>query len=503
MKPNVLFIIMDDQRADTLAAINNPLIQTPNLDRIAAKGTVFTNTFITVPICTPGRAEVLTGCNSFTNHVMWFGIPINPELKLLPEAFNEAGYHCGHIGKWHNDGHPREKGYHRVRRCFSQDLVAPKEGQTFTFDEDGKQVRGNGTEIFTDALLEELEQAPEDQPWFLYLGHHSPHDPFDCPEPYLSMYDTPEFPLPENYMPEHPFDNGDMTIRDELLLPFPRSQEEIRKYRAQYYGMITHHDHHIGRILDRLEERGELDNTLIVFTGDHGLAVGSHGLLGKENMYDHSTRIPLMMMGPGVAENRVVPGLSCNTDIFPTLCELAGISIPESVKDGASLKGHFAEEAPAEGRESIFSAFRSPVCPETFAFLGLDPEAEGLPHGRREDQILHDTQRMVRTETHKLCFYPRISRFQLFDLQEDPHELHDLLQVWRMVGREKPWTFHPSHSPEEVLGIAERLRNLMLEHMRQNQDPIMDQLQKLEVKKAILALYSRAPSGADSSNVSS
>ena len=490
MKPNVLFIIMDDQRADTLGIINNPRIQTPNLDRIASNGTVFTNTFITVPICTPGRAEVLTGCNSFTNDVLWFGIPINPELKLLPEAFNEAGYHCGHVGKWHNDGHPRDKGYHRVRRCMTQDFVAPKDGQTFTFEEDGKPVKGHSTELFTEALLEEVEQAPQDKPWFMYLGYHSPHDPFDCPEPYLSMYDTPDFPLPENYMPEHPFDNGDMTIRDELLLPFPRTQEEVRKYRAQYYGMITHHDHHIGRILDRLEERGELENTIVVFTGDHGLAVGSHGLLGKENMYDHSTRIPLMMMGPGINKNQIVPGLCCNTDMYPTLCDLTGVPIPETVKDGASLADNLSGQVTDSGRESVFSAFRSPAQPELYDFLEMDLEANPVPHGRRNDQKLHDTQRMVRTETHKLCYYPLIGKFQLFDLEQDPQELHDLLQAWRMIGREKPWGFQADPTVDEVLAMADHLRSLMLNHMKENEDPVLERLQNLEIKESVVSAYS-------------
>jgi len=491
MKPNVLFIIMDDQRADTLGLINNPLIQTPNLDRIAKGGTVFTQTFVTVPICAPGRAEVLTGCNSFTNHVLWFGIPINPELTLMPEAFREAGYHTGFVGKWHNDGHPRDKGFERTRRCFGKDLVAPQEGHIFTFEENAKRVRGHSTELFTDALLEELAEAPADKPWFMYVGYHSPHDPFECPEPYQSMYDTPDFPLPDNFMPEHPFDNGDMTIRDELLMPFPRSQEAVRQYRARYYGMITHHDHHIGRILDRLEEQGVLENTIVVFTGDHGLAVGSHGLLGKENMYDHSTRIPLMMMGPGIAKGQTVPALSCNTDIFPTLCTLAGIPVPETVRDGKPLISAEDGGAVTKGRDSVFSAFRSTLHPGLYAFLGSDP-LDGEHVIRQGGKRLHDTQRMVRTETHKLCYYPLISKFQLFDLQEDPQELHDLLQVWRMIGREKPWPFQPMNAAETVLSVAEELREKMLRHMEANGDPVRKTLQKVNIKDAVVAAYGTA-----------
>ncbi|MCK5801910.1 MAG: sulfatase-like hydrolase/transferase [Lentisphaeria bacterium] len=464
-RPNILFILTDDQRHDTIGALGNPHIHTPNLDTLAENGFAFYKHFCTTPICTPARAEVLTGCNSFTNGVPWFGMPIEPGLELLPQAFQNAGYHTIHVGKWHNDGHPRDKGYDQVR-CVMDDSLLPRpiHGHTMRFGEPDGEFQGHSTEVFTDAAIRALQEVPGDRPWFCYLGYHAPHDPHECPEPFASMYDPAKIPLYPNYMPEHPFDNGDMTIRDEQLENWPRTQEAMRRYRARYYGIISHLDWNVGRLVGRLRTLGCLENTIIVFTGDQGLATGSHGLLGKENMYDHSIASPLILSGPGLPEGGRSNALSHHVDLFPTLCELAGIPCPESARDGFSLLPVLRGEQ-ERVRDAVLCEFYSPEEP---------------------GQAMRHTQRAVRTERWKLTWFPHIGRFQLFDVQEDSCELIDLLVPWRVRRRraeaaggklwaKNKWAAHDLRVPytqEEIERVVKDLHKRMLDMMREQNDPI-------------------------------
>lgn len=466
-KPNVLFILTDDQRPDTIGALGNPHIFTPNLDALANRGVAFSQTFATTPICTPARAEILSGCTSFHNEVPWFGMPINPACTLLPQAFGQAGYHTIHVGKWHNDGHPRDRGYDVTRRVAYTDNLNDYSiyGHRMRFAEPGGEVEGHTTELFTDAALEELAAAPADRPWFCYLSYTAPHDPHDSPESFASMYDEATLPLLPNFMPEHPFDNGDMLIRDELLENWPREQQTMRRYRARYYGIISHLDHHLGRLLGQLQRTGQLDNTVIVFTGDQGLAIGSHGLLGKENMYDHSISAPLLFAGPGIPAGGRSQALAHHVDLFPTLCELTGIARPESAADGHSLGPVLRGEA-ERVRDEVFCEFFS-------------PEYHGGP--------LRHTQRCLRTERWKLTWFPLSGRFQLFDLRYDPHELVDLLVPWRTRGRQyvaageqvwqgenwSPRDMRPVYTQAEIEAVAQDLHERLRAQMARHSDPLL------------------------------
>lgn len=466
MTPNILLIVTDDQRFDTIGALGNPYIHTPNLDKLVQRGFAFQRHLCTTPICTPARAEILTGCDSFGNGVPWFGMPINPELTLMPQAFQAAGYHTIHVGKWHNDGHPRDKGFGKTRCVFPHDNLNDYAvcGHTMRFKEGDSEVEGHDGDIFTDAALKELQQASGDSPWFCYVAYSAPHDPHHCPPPYNTWHDPDSLPLYPNYMPEHPFDNGDMDIRDELLENWPRTQETMRRYRADYYNCITHLDANIGRLIDRLESDGTLDNTLIVVTGDQGLAVGSHGLLGKENMYNHSITSPFILAGPGIPEGKRSSSLSHQVDLFPTLCELADIPCPPSVEDGISLLPLMRGET-ERVRDAVLCQFYS-------------PEAPGAE--------LRHTQRAITTERWKLTWYPHIRRFQLFDLENDPNELLDLLRPWRVRRRAridagKPywkkdsWSApdsDPKYTQQEIDVVANDLWEQMLSLMDCQQDPI-------------------------------
>lgn len=180
------------------------------------------------------------------------------------------------------------------------------------------------------------------------------------PKQYLEMYDPETINIPQNLMPQHPFDNGEMDVRDEKLAGYPREESEIRRHLVEYYAMITHLDDTIGDIVREVEQAGLQDDTIFVLAGDNGLAIGSHGLMGKQNMYDHSLHVPLLFAGPGIRADHTVNQYCLLYDIFPTLCDLTGITIPDGV-DGQSLAPlltSFAAEAPSMDRDMLLFAYR-------------------------------------------------------------------------------------------------------------------------------------------------
>jgi arylsulfatase A-like enzyme len=208
----------------------------------------------------------------------------------------------------------------------------------------------------------------------------------------MKMYDPAKIPLPKNYLPVHPFNNGDLTIRDEKLLPWPRTEDAVRRELHDYYATITAFDGHLGRILATVAELKLTEETIVIFSADQGLAMGSHGLMGKQNLYDHSTRSPLVFAGPGIRQGET-KAMVYLLDIYPTVCELAGAQAPAGI-DGRSFRDVLTG-AKSSHREAIFCAYQG-------------------------------VQRVYRDERYKLIRYPQIHRTQLFDLAEDPDELHDL-----------------------------------------------------------------------------
>jgi arylsulfatase A-like enzyme len=252
----------------------------------------------------------------------------------------------------------------------------------------------HSTDLFADASVEFLRDHTGAQPFFMYVSFMAPHDPRTMPKKYVDMYDPAAIALPESFLGGHPFDNGELHIRDEMLAAFPRDPAEIRRHIAEYYAMITHVDDAIARVLAALEQTGHAEDTIVVFSGDNGLALGRHGLMGKQNVYDHSVRVPLLFSGPGIPADERRTSFCYLADIFPTLCELSGIELPASV-EGRSLVGAMREDAP--GREELYLAYRG-------------------------------VQRAVRDERWKLVEYvvDGARTTQLFDLENDPWELDNL-----------------------------------------------------------------------------
>jgi arylsulfatase A-like enzyme len=409
--PNVLLIVSDDQRPDTIQALGNPRIRTPNLDRLVASGTTFARAVSPNPHCVTSRAEILSGCSGFRNGVLPPASDrLDPGLVLWPEAMRRGGYRTWYVGKWHTEGRPTTRGYDASRGLFGMggptdapgvdSLGRPVTGYVgwaFQSDE-GAIDLGRGVGLTADTSAQIADAAIDlirggcDRPFFLHVNFTAPHDPLIAPHPAF-RYDPGVLPLPEDYLPEHPFDHGVADGRDELLWPRPRTPEIVRAELALYYAVISDLDAQVGRILAALDAAGRAGDTIVIFTSDHGLAIGSHGLRGKQNMYEHTVGVPLVIAGPGVPKGGRRRAQVYLRDLYPTVCELAGVAAPEGI-DGASM-ARVLRGGEDRGHATIFGHYT-------------------------------DVQRMIRTDRWKLIRYPRIGREQLFDLAADPHETNDL-----------------------------------------------------------------------------
>jgi arylsulfatase A-like enzyme len=410
-RPNIVLTIADDQRFDMLGAASRWGVQTPALDRLAERGTWFTQAHhfgsTHGAVCAPSRAMLHTG---WTLHHIPDAIRANwgdwrpqptrtdPEAApLLGELLRQAGYDTYGVGKWHNGRRAFARSFAGGANIFFGGMSSHFAVPVFDFDPTGEYPQAaerigpqHSTELFTSAAVDFLRQRrPGDPPFFLYVAYTAPHDPRETLPEWHARYRPEAMHLPPNFLPEHPFDNGELRVRDEELAAHPRTPDEIRRHLADYCAMTAHLDDGLGRIHAALDEAGLRDDTVVVHTADHGLAVGQHGLMGKQNLYDHSVRVPLLAAGPGFEPGRRDDRLCYQHALFPTLLQSAGAPVPESCE--------FVSLHEPPRRTSVFSQYR-------------------------------ETQRMVRDERYKLIEY-RVGaahRTQLFDLRDDPWETEDL-----------------------------------------------------------------------------
>lgn len=422
-QPNIIFTIADDQRYDMIRALGDPMVQTPNLDRLVAEGTACTHAFhqgsMVPAVCAPSRAMLHTGRNLF--HLPREVLPKLPPfmdtvadpgpVTLLAEHLRRNGYRTFGVGKWHNNGGPFARSFDGGDKIFMGGMATHYKVPLHRFAEDGQYPWDQtyfddkfSTELFADAAIRYLQELQGDQPFFLYVGFTSPHDPRTPPKRWADRYDPRNIPLPGNFMPAHPFDNGELDVRDELLAAKPRDPDEIRQHIADYYGMVSELDEGLGRIDQALRDSGRAGETIRIHTADHGLSVGQHGLMGKQNLYDHSVRVPLVLKGPGIPAGRRADALCYMHDLYPTVCDLAGLDTPDTC-ESRSLHRLITGQTDRH-RDSIFSAYMA-------------------------------CQRMVRDDRYKLIEYTfgDTRRAQLFDLQSDPLEIRDLAADSALAGR--------------------------------------------------------------------
>ena len=430
---NFLVILTDQFRFDAMGCSGNPVVQTPNLDRLAADGIRFTEAYTEVPVCVPARAGLMTGqypyrLGTFDNH------PVSVENQpTLPRLLRSLGFATMGVGKMHFFPRRAHLGFDRMElseglvghvwdddyACFMQakgyavrrEMHGPGHPHV-----DGSSIHSTyykpGTLPYPDAVSAtawvadrtcDFIEANRDRPFFCFSSFIKPHPPLLPAEPYDRLYDPATVDMPAT-------GNGS-TGRDPLLVAQSRfkgvidpQEADVRAMRSHYYGLVTQVDHHIGRILNALDANGLREDTVVVFTSDHGELLGDHGYWGKRSFYEGSVKIPLLFRGPGVAPrggtcNRVV-GL---TDILPTLVDLAGGDVPEAVS-GRSLTPLLGDpEAPwHNSRFGVYGGFRGVV---------------------EIDDPRISASFMMRWDNWKYVYHVNGGTQELFDLAGDPHEV--------------------------------------------------------------------------------
>lgn len=431
-KPNILWICTDQQRSDTIGALGNEAIHTPNLDRLVGEGVAFTNNYCQSPICTPSRASFMTGlypsavkCSRNGNDHWAEAAPV--VTKLL----KDAGYFCGLAGKLHLAGaagrvepRPRDDGFQVFHWSHSARDVW-KEGHDYA-----EWVKSQGENL--GELRERLGYIPAElhqtkwcadrsidfikenrpEPWLFAVNIFDPHKPFDPPPEYLERYQGRDLPGPH-------FRKSDLEAQARLAgVDFQTACQDpesfgIRDIIARYYAMVELVDEHVGRMLQALEDAGQRENTLVIFTSDHGEMLGDHGLLKKGcRFYEGLAKVPLILSWPGVIPGgRNVDSLVELRDLAPTLLELAGVEQPEN------MTGH-----------SLWPCLhRREPHPRTYArceyYRALNANVDEWDH------LPGSYGTMYRRGQYKLVVYHGYPMGELFDLEKDPHEYQNLWDV--------------------------------------------------------------------------
>lgn len=439
-RPNIVFIITDQQRFDTINAMGYPYMQTPVVDKLVAEGTCFPSTYVTSPSCGPSRASLFSGTYPHTN-----GVFRNDEPWVFSwvSMLNESGYHCVNVGKMHTSPVKQAFGYHERHVVENKCRVHPD--LPFYYDDWDKAFQARKVDkpsrvsyrshpehqerlgafiweapedLHSDIFVPEmacrwLNDFPGDEPFFLQIGIPGPHPPYDPFQRYVDKYDDysklpkaikdpdpDSLPEPIKALRQNHLDND----HDGIIHLENPTDEQIARQRAYYYANISMIDAQIGKVMDSLEERGVLDNTIIIFTSDHGDALNDHGLSQKWNMYESSVRVPLVIWGP---EAIIPKGKRCEDlvslfDLGPTILEFAGLEPPEWM-EAQSLTPLLDPSHTTPTRDVVFSEHSNDLVIQGTSFVS-----------------------MIRRGHYKLVHFVDTDEGQLFDLNEDPTEINNL-----------------------------------------------------------------------------
>jgi arylsulfatase A-like enzyme len=444
-RPNILFILVDDQSAFDLKAYDpkSPL-DSPNLDRLAAEGMVFEGAYhmgsFSGAVCTPSRHMIMSGRTVWHLPIAPWGkktCPPNLEQNTIPAVFNRAGYATMRTCKQGNS-------YEAANRLFTVRHDASKRGGD---DQSGSTWHGDRVMDY----LNTRETSKDTKPFLIYYGFSHPHDTRDGRPELLAKYGATNHsdpnslpslhskqpPLPANYLAAHPFDTTHSDVRDEMQVSGvwnKRDEASIRNELGREMACSENIDIQIGRVLEKLEQTGELDNTYIFYTADHGISIGRHGLMGKQNLYQHTWRVPFIVKGPGIKPGSRIEGNIYLLDVLASLCDLAGITPPES-NEGLSFKPVLLGQKPTV-RDTLYGAYSG----------GSKPGMRAIKNG---DWKLIQYEAPDRS----------VMETQLFDLSKNPHEL-------------LPEHGHPNlaKDPAHTAKLSE-MQGLLLTEMRRLEDP--------------------------------
>lgn len=486
---NVLLIVVDQWRGDTMSVLGHPCLKTPNLDALCADGVTFRNHFTQAVPCAPGRASLLTGLYMMNHRVVQNGVPMDSRHTNLALEMRAAGYEPALVGYTTTTPDPRITSHRDPRYRILGGLmhgwhpVAPWEPEKVPYfnwlrskgfdlpeppEDIWRPVDGNGngattsastlpkalsdTAWATDSALSYLAGAAG-EPWFLHLGYYRPHPPFIAPAPYNARYNAADVPAPvraaspEIEGKQHPLLAHYMRsvkqhkfFQDGQGLASSMSEEAVRNMRTAYYGLISEIDDHLGRIIGYLKDSGQYDNTLIVFTCDHGEQLGDHHLLGKLGYFDESFRIPLVVRDPSPqamsSRGRIVDHFTETIDVMPTLLDWVGLEVPQAC-DGRSLRPFLSGEPPEDWRTEVHYEYDFRT-----SFADIHQQVLDLQIDQCSLAVIQDTQ-------YKYVHFDRLPPL-FFDLAADPQQFHNLAA-------------EPAYAPR-VLEYAQKMLSWRLHH---------------------------------------
>ena len=461
--PNFLFILTDDQAPHTLSCYGNKVLETPNIDSLAKSGIVLDQAYhmgsMSGAVCSPSRTMIMTGRTLWhlpprgKKHLLHeVGETLNKDIlqNTLPAVFNRAGYETFRTCKKGNS-------YSQANELFQvvRDKTSRKAGPM-----DGSQWHGRQILDFLDLRSKKKTNAP----FFAFLGFSHPHDERWGRNDLLKKYGVRNVseppsnvgqkapPVPISWLPEHPFHHGHPNLRDEVRVPgvmTSRNEATIRNELGREYACIENIDEQIGLVLKKLEAMGELENTYVIYTADHGIAVGRHGLMGKQNLYEHSWRVPLIVKGPRIKPGSRAPGCVYLLDLLPTFCDLSGIPIPETVQ-GKSLKPVLFGKS-KKIREVLYGVYCG----------GTKP---GIRAVRKGDW------KLIKYDT----MDSEIRQTQLFNLKQNPEELLSYHHSEKIIAKTKNTPTDLQRNLSGNPAYAEKLQemeNLLLFEMKKYKDP--------------------------------
>jgi len=425
-QPDILVLFADDQCFETIRAAGLTDIDTPNLDRLTHRGTTFTHAYNmgswSGAVCVASRAMLMTGRTLWRANRLFKNTDAERTAgRLWPQLMARAGYRTCFTGKWHVQTEASlcfDESQH-IRPGMAPDRPSgyrrPVSGQPDLWSPADPGLGGHWTggkhwsEVTADDTIAFLAAAPaQAKPNFIYAAFNAPHDPRQAPQAFLDRYPLERIALPKNFLPDYPYKDEigcPISLRDENLAPMPRTAFAIKTHRREYYALISYLDFQIGRILDALEKSGRADSTFIFFTADHGLACGHHGLMGKQNLYEESLRVPFIVAGPGVKAGQQIHQPIYLQDLMATALAIAGAPRPPAVEFQNLLPALRGEALPA-GRDAIYAAYL-------------------------------DLQRAVIHDGWKLIAYPRAKVLRLFHTATDPDEMQDLASDPSQAGRRR------------------------------------------------------------------
>lgn len=459
-RPNFLFILTDDQAQQTLGAYGNTVCHTPNIDRLAKEGMLIRDAHHmgswSGAVCLPSRTMIMTGRSVWRlprrRRTDEFGKRFDAKAiaeRSLAAVFNEAGYDTFRTCK--NGNTFKAANEHFTVRHGGGDRREP----------DSSDVHGQNAIDF----LNERERTEDKDPFLMYFGFSHPHDPRNGKPELLDKYGAYNTrqpptevnekapPLPVNYLPEHPFHHGHPKLRDEVSVQGvmrSRSEATIRNEKGREYACIENIDQQVGRVLKKLEELGELENTYVMFTSDHGMSVGRHGLTGKQNLYEHTWRVPFLVRGPGIRPGSQASGFIYLMDVLPTLCDLASIETPDGV-DGVSFRSVLEGKADRV-RDTLYGVY-----------------CGGSKPGMRSIKTA-DGWKLIKYDV----LDGKVRETQLFNLNDNPHELlkqHHDPAVIALTGN-RPQKHQVNLAADQQHADKRReLEALLLAHQKRLGDP--------------------------------